>query len=275
MQAPSSYTMASFAVEEEVKVAKQVEFDAVVGQLMEEGALLEDAVSETLEILEEDGQGLDYLYVYRNESEQRDKDKILKNCQTVEKCGRGEETTVNCTFSFQGLQQAFNDADQLKSKHSWRLAEARGIVVSLVKLLAVKEEEEKDRKSDDSDDSDEEEDEILFMVEVLRMLLMIAEEGSIQARLRAPEKAFSLDEESMNIVLARLDESSDELRVAKPLAQFIKILISQGTNKTLFVDGGGVSNLELTAKMHKKNQELINLCTAAVTMCNNDVELSG
>ena len=51
--------MASFAVEEEVKVAKQVEFDAVVGQLMEEGALLEDAVSETLEILEEDGQDLD------------------------------------------------------------------------------------------------------------------------------------------------------------------------------------------------------------------------
>ncbi len=268
--------MASFAVEEEVKVAKQVEFDAVVGQLMEEGALLEDAVSETLEILEEDGQDLDYLYVYRNESEQREKDKILKNCQTVEKCGRGEETTVNCTFSFQGLQQAFNDADQLKSKHSWRLAEARGIVMSLVKLLAVKEEEEKDKDNDDSDGSDdEEEDEILFMVEVLRMLLMIAEEGSIQARLRAPEKAFSLDEESMNIVLARLDESSDELRVAKPLAQFIKILVSQGTNKTLFVDGGGVSNLELTAKMHKKNQELIDLCTAAVTSCNSDVGLSG
>ena len=271
--------MASFAIEEEVKVAKQVEFDALVGQLMEEGALLEDAVSETLEILEEDGQSIDYLYVYRNEDERREKDKILKNCQTVEKTGRGEETTVNCIFAFQGLQQAFTDSNQMKAKNSWRMAESRGIVVSLVKLLAVRDEDEEDKDSDSdaSDDSDDrDEDEILFVVDTLKMLLMVAEEGSKQARLRAPEKAFSLDEESMKLVLARLDESQDELRIAKPLTTFIKILISQATNKALFIEGGGVGALELTCKMHKKNPDLLALCTSAVDMCNRDVvELSG
>ena len=190
--------MASFAVEEEVKLAKQVEFDALVGQLMEEGALLEDAVSETLEILEEDGQCIDYLYVYRNESEQREKEKVLKNCQTIEKTGRGEETTVNCLFAFQGLQQAFKDSNQVKAKNSWRLAESRGIVVSLVKLLAVRDKDEErgsdsdasDNSNGEDEDEDEDEDEILFVVDTLKMLLMVAEEEASR-RDCAPQRGLS------------------------------------------------------------------------------------
>ena len=267
--------MASFAnTESEVRWAKQVEFDALIEQLMEEGATLEEACNETLEILEEDGQARDFLYEYRTEEERNHKNKVLKNCQTLEKTTRDEESPVNCHFAYQGLKQAFRDDDQYKSKYSWRLAEGRGIVSTLVKLLAVRDQDwkEKDKNSDDSDDSeDEEEDEILFVQSTLEMIIMIATEGSKQARLRLPEKAFSLDEESIKIVLARLEESQYEIRIVKPLVAFIKILISQTTNREYFCEGGVVEAIELTQKMHKKNADLIDICANVVTMCTIDV----
>ena len=43
--------------------------------------------------------------------------------------------------------------------------------------------------------------------------LIFAEEGSKQNRLKSPERLFSLDEESMGHVLARLDKHQDESRV--------------------------------------------------------------
>ena len=68
----------------EPKFARQVEFDALISQITEEGSLLEDACAEVVEILQEDDQDLSYLYVYSTEEEKKDKESLMKNVQTIE-----------------------------------------------------------------------------------------------------------------------------------------------------------------------------------------------
>lgn len=261
----------------EPKFARQVEFDALISQITEEGSLLEDACAEVVEILQEDDQDLSYLYVYSTEEEKKDKESLMKNVQTIEKASKEEETPVNCLFAFQGLKQVLMCEDKKKAVSSWRLCEGRSIVKSLVKILGLVKDEEGDGGGDSDEDSDVdlEEDETVFMVNTLAVLSLFAEEGSKQNRLKSPERLFSLDEESMGHVLARLDKHQDESRVAIPLLSFILVLMSQTGNKTAFIDGGGVANIELTLKMHKKNTQLKSVGEKILTSLSEDVTLSG
>lgn len=258
------------------KVARQVEFDALVSQLMEEGSVLEDAVAETIEILQEDDQDLSLLYVYRTEEEKKEKEKLVGILQTIEKTSKDEDTPVNCIFAFQGLKQVLMREDK-KQAPQWRICEGRGIVRTLVKLLGVKEGKVESSDSDEDSDIDEDEDEIVFMVNALQMLALFSEEGCKQNRLRSPERAFSLDEESMGCVLARLEKHQDESRVAVPLLSFILVLLSQSNNKDLFVEGSGVVAVELTQKMHKKTSchaEINSIGEKILSVC-SDVTFSG
>ena len=260
----------------EPKYARQVEFDALIAQITEEGSTLDDAAKEALEILQADDQDLSYLYVYFTEEEKRDKEALMKNVQTIEKASREEETPVNCLFSFQGLKQVLMCEDKKKAISSWRLCEGRSIVKSLVRILGLVKADDDDKSDSDEDsDVDEDEDEIMFMVNTLAILSLFAEEGSKQNRLRSPERLFSLDEESMGYVLARLDKHQDESRVAIPLLSFILVLMSQTENKASFIAGGGVANIELTLKMHKKNAELKAIGERVLTTLSDDVTLSG
>lgn len=262
-------------VSESGKVARQVEFDALVSQLMEEGSLLEDAVAETIDILQEDEQDLNYLYIYRSEEEKKDKENLVRILQTMEKTARGEDTQVNCLFSFQGLKQALMCEDKQQATFHWRMSEGRGIVRTLVKLLGVNDEKDDSSDNDEDSDVDEDEDEIVFVLNALQMLSLLSKEGCKQNYLRSPERAFSLDQESMGCVLARLDKHQDESRVAVPLLSFILVLLSQNSNKILFVEGRGVGLVEFTLKLNKKNAEIASIGEKILSICAEEISFSG
>ena len=65
--------------------------------MYEQGLLLEDAVAETLQMLEgERDMGL--LFVYKTQDEKSDKDKLLTQCKTIERTANGEVSM--CVYTY-------------------------------------------------------------------------------------------------------------------------------------------------------------------------------
>ena len=256
--------MAAFG-EEGVKVARQIEFDTLCGGLVEEGILLEDAVEETLGMLEgERDMGL--LFVYRTQDEKNDKDKLMTQCKTIERTAAGEETDVNCLFAYQGLKSTLSGDEGTRAL---RFVEGRNLIKTLIKACNVKEgegeESEDEMEEEDSDGEDPEEDRIYFLENTLEVLESLLSSEFYQPR----PVCIGLSEEEMGMVYARLEKDQDEPRVATKLLSVLNYLINPavgGTddNKAFFSALGGASSLDVTAKCNKKNAIVQKHCSELI-----------
>jgi hypothetical protein len=86
-----SRRMAAFG---EMKYAKQVEFDTIVSEIIEEGSRVEDAVEEAKETFSSSGYDLSSLYLYDNETELRDKLAVEGNFKLMEETAAMEEDSM-------------------------------------------------------------------------------------------------------------------------------------------------------------------------------------
>lgn len=246
-----------------LRLLPQKVFDAMVVEVKDStpGATLLEAVEEAKAVFEEE-YALDGLFLYVDEAGLQVKQKLEQNVSTVEKCALGQETRVNCRFSFQGLSQTLGaPAAAAVQRSSWRLVEARKLVHSLVKLLAVGEGEGEDAaekgkdngEDDDDDDEDEEEDRILFFVAVLDLILFLA--NGAPTHFFSPETAFQLPPELVELIISRLDESMSEARLCEKIIDLLTVLLSQPVNKAAFAERG-VAVLTLSKKFNAKNAAL-------------------
>jgi hypothetical protein len=234
------------------KLLPQKVFDAMVIEIRDSspGMTLLESVQEAKGTFEEDF-SLEGLWIYENEDEFKEKEKLEKNLACAEKTAAGTETRVNCSFAFQGIMQA------LVSAKAWRLIEARRLPHSLIQLLQKGQDEDSDaevEKSDGEDDGeDEENDRIVFFSSVLDVLLHLASGGS--SRFLSAEGAFTLSDEQMQVITSRLDQSMSEKRCVSRIITLLRVILSQPANKAAFAETG-VPVLTLTRKFHAKDAEL-------------------
>jgi hypothetical protein len=200
-------------------IARQVDFDAVVKDLIESNGLsLEDAAAEANEIFasEYDTSG---LFIYRTTDELNEKQKMETRLKTIDAASRGTETFVNASFALQGIQQLLGrNIDNGITRGSWKLVESRRLLPSLVRMLAINNEDEKsDARAaaveDDSDGEDEDEEKILQTLTVLENAMFVAGNAMSNPSLfRDAASMLSLEEDLVGIVYARLDEDIAEAR---------------------------------------------------------------
>jgi hypothetical protein len=205
----------------ENRAARQVDFDGLVKIYVNDGAVLEDAVTEALESLTETGFHFDSVYVYRNDAEKELKDHIESRIATIEKAAAGTDSFVNANFAMQGILQC------LEQKRSESIVEqvaillhSRSAVRTALNLIpAVKDDDEedagKDNGEDDDSDEDEDEENALVTVSVLDFIIKIANvEFEIEAAMRLRLQMFLLEEADLGRIVSRLEEDVCEPRYA-------------------------------------------------------------
>jgi hypothetical protein len=247
-------------------VARQVDYDAFTKDLMDSNGLsIEEAAEEAIETFstEYDTVG---LFLYRNKREYDEKVKVETRCKTIENASKGIDSFINANFAFQGLIKILKDSDNNVKQGIWHMFESRGLLGSLIQLLAVNEREENENEktplgevdSDDSDEEDEDEAKILQTVAVLEFSLLIIQTALTSPQyLRSIETFCFLDEMKVQIVRNRFDEDVAEKRVVEKMIDFLSILLNFEQNKIAFKEASGVDVLDLSVKMHKKNTDLV------------------
>ena len=91
---------------------RQIDYDHLIGELLNEGYSLEDAVSEANEIFEDGGFDLAKIFQYTTLKEKETKEALERNLLTVENAAVEKDTILNASFAFQGLRQALKGADE-------------------------------------------------------------------------------------------------------------------------------------------------------------------
>jgi len=196
------------------KLARQVDFDQIVREIVQSGGSWDDAAAEAIETFTESNYDLSALFIYTNKAEYEEKEQVEKRCRTIEDVGVGKATMVNMIFALQGLTQKINSSPEL-AKKSIRLLESRGVLNSLLKALQTlqksdddEEDEENSHGEEDSDDEDE--NKVLQKVEIWNFILYLL---SLSPNFYFNfEGSLTLTEEGVAIVMKALDEDSDELR---------------------------------------------------------------
>jgi hypothetical protein len=164
-------------LESQIPIARQVDFDAFVKDLMDSNALsIEDAAEEAVETFSSD-YDISGLFIYRNKREFDEKVKVETRCKTIEKAGKGTDTFINANFAFQGLIKLLKDSDENVKEGMWHMFNSKRIVNSLIQLLIVQKTDDKKEEigeiDSDSDEEDEDEAKVLQTVAVLDFLIFI------------------------------------------------------------------------------------------------------
>jgi hypothetical protein len=198
------------------RVAKQLEFDHIVKEIIQSGNDWSEAVQEALETFQDSNYDITSLYLYTNKLEYEEKEKVEKRCRTIEDVLQGKDSVVNLTFALQGLSQTIK-CNNNNSVGTIKLTEYRKIVHNLIRILSqlCKEDDDEDNDAEgnshgEGDDSDEENDEnkILQKIIILDFLLFYL---TISPTLfRRYEELLLLDEALAQDVLKLIDGTSDQ-----------------------------------------------------------------
>lgn len=237
-------------------LARQIEYDFTVDDLISSGSTVEDAIEEANVLFNEE-YDTRLLYMFRNANDIKLKQQLQDKIDTIEANG---DNPVAITFALSGMMQMLSSSDSHTSNMTWKLIEAKKLPQSVVRVLRqykVKEDEEDIVDKDSDDDEDEEENNILQILNILDFLLYVAMEGvKVPDRLYNPSELFSLDEEAIAILYQRLDEYIDNINIVEKLVDFFSVLLYQETNRALFLGLGITELLQLTGKMHKNHANL-------------------
>lgn len=246
------------------KLARQIEFDGFVQELLNEGSTMEIATSEAIELFSSEFD-LSMVFVYQNTQEATVKYRIESFCNVIEAAATNKETFVNASFALQGLLQTLMDkkTGQLPiNLMAWRFCEARRLPALLVGLLhstapTSDEEETEDRAAceDDSDNDDDNDDHVQQAKIILDSFIQLAEQGI--GKFLSPEALFTLDEECIRILCTRLDDDAHESIIVNRIVSVLSIILSQDYNRQVFLSMEGPSLLSLVQKMYKSNAELV------------------
>jgi hypothetical protein len=253
-------------------ILKQIDFDSLYKEIIEDGMTsFQDAILETVETYQEDCD-ISYIFIYQNNEELEEKEKMENRLLTIENASIQKETYVNAFFCISGIKKILSgDISDNITIMSWKLCESRMINEPLIKLLKVdnNDEDEDDiiGEDTDSDEEDKEQDRLDQISNILDFLIFLCLDGSkITNRLNSVEKFLCCSLESIQIINERLDDDMAELDIVIRIVDFLSIILSIEQNREFFISCEGRENLNLCAKMHKKNIQLVDKISSLVQL---------
>ena len=192
------------------QLAKQLEFDHIVKEVLESGSDWSEAVQEAIETFQESNYDLGALYIYTSKLEFEEKERVEVRCRTIDNVTQGKDTVVNLNFALQGLSQTIK-CNNNNSKGTILMCESKKVPLKLIQVLSdlckEDDEEENSNGEEDSDEDDKEEDLIMQKVTVLNFLLFFLSQPT--TAFRRYDELLLLDESLTQAVLRIIDGTSD------------------------------------------------------------------
>jgi hypothetical protein len=201
-------------------LARQVEYDHLVSELVATGQSWEDAIEETNATFIDSNYNLASLFRYRNQEEFEMKRKVESAVQELERIANGIPT-VNFVFALQGLVrnlQATQSSYEVVRIGTIRILERKSvfhIVLQALQALGKSDEEEEDEENSNGEDDDDEKDEIeenkvlskLHLLSFLEILLDISPDCFLDYN-----SLFSMHEDEASLLKQLLDDDCGEAR---------------------------------------------------------------
>ncbi|RYH29863.1 hypothetical protein EON65_07090 [archaeon] len=211
--------------------ARQVDFDQIVRELLEEGQhSWGEAVREAQETFVEGNYDVSTLFLYQNKEEYDIKHQMEARYRILEDVSMGKDSFVNMTFGLQGILQTLRSHPpashiQRGCKRMFEQRQGFHIVLAIFKRISNEStaaDEEGDGKSNaedkDTDSSGDENDaddythyRLLLLDAILTLLHGEFTPGQ-KSSFRDVEAFLSLTEEESKFVVSLLDDISDEDR---------------------------------------------------------------
>lgn len=197
----------------------QLNFDKLVSEYSKDAAI-DDAILEAIESLKEANIPSDGIFLYSNQIELGEKQKMDSRCVTIENASKLNESFVNANFAMQGIKQILcGSPEDSVTIGSWKLIQNRRLFQNVLKLIPAPSgddtEDQKDMNiglthfniilewfcknisydlliiidEDDDDEDDEEEDKILTTVQPLEFLIMLIRQG-----VNVPNRIFNFEQ---------------------------------------------------------------------------------
>lgn len=151
------------------KILSQKDFDTFFQEALDEGNSYEEAAEDTVEMFEEAGYDLSFIWMCRSAEEVEEKVIVERNIDQVQRSARGEDTYLNASFSLAKLRQVCRNKTKPEDTGIWRMFCVQKFLETLVQLLALPIEE------DEEDDEDVEEDIVSDYLDKLRLVLELLE----------------------------------------------------------------------------------------------------
>ena len=126
----------------------QANFDKLVSEYSKETSI-EDAVLEAIESLKDANIPSDSIFLYSNQTELGEKQKMDSRCITIENASKLNESFVNANFAMQGIKQILcGSPEDSVTIGSWKLIQSRKLFQTVLRLIPHP-------SGDDSDDQED------------------------------------------------------------------------------------------------------------------------
>eukprot|EP01031_Cornospumella_fuschlensis_P025775 gene25775-31125_t len=259
-----------------MKPARQVDFDQVVRDLLEEGQhSFAEAVQEAHETFVEGDYDVSTLFVYQNKEEYDIKQQMEARYRILEDVSMGKDSFVNMIFGLQGILQTLRSHPptshiQRGCKRMFENRQGFHVILAIFKRIseessAAEEEgdgksnaEDKDAESsDDENDADDYTHYRLLLLDALLTLLHGEFVPGQKSSFRDIEAFLSLTEDEGKYVVSLLDDISDEDRLVAGFLELLDKLVKVPGNVPLLNDASLAATLDLVKKLHKNKTPLL------------------
>jgi hypothetical protein len=201
-----------------MKRARQPDFDQIVKDCIEQGASVEEACSEAVETFEESNYDMSGLFLYRNEEEMQEKDRIESRCKTIESVITNYSYVVNMIFALQGLSQIIKKEETARSSlmvNALHLMEFRKMFTKCISVLATLLEDDSNREEEEVDEDEEykrkeDENRLLQKIELFDfMKALLLKESSLFHNV---EEFYQLTADNVTSFVETLEENQKDRR---------------------------------------------------------------
>lgn len=138
--------------------AKQADFDMMVEDFIKQQTPLHEACIDAIETLTRSNYDLSNLYLYHNEEEYQEKQRIENRCKTIESILSNSSYLMNLSFAIKGLVHVFedgaNEEEITRRRHAIRLIETRKLFSILLSVLRALSESHDDEDGEDEDEGE-------------------------------------------------------------------------------------------------------------------------
>lgn len=178
---------------------------------------VDEAIVEAKDCMCELTADLSTVFLYENQNEMLEKEKMVGRCITVEKCSKKQESFVNANFAMQGIKQLLsgNPIDRV-TVGCWKLIEARGLFQTILDIIPTPDaygDVENMKCSEEGDDDDDDDDTELKITMSLQFLCLLYRLGlSIPERIHNPQIMYEITTERMQSLCESCENEITEPR---------------------------------------------------------------
>lgn len=188
-------------------LARQAEYDALMKEMISEGASVEEASAEAHDVFTSSGYDLSGLYVYNSVQDMKDKEQVDLKFKTLEDKA-ALANYVNSYVAIKGLEKALASETPV-SKGILKLAESRKLLSSILRILAMTT-EEVEEEEEDEDDEDADENRVSTKITLIEFATLLMHKG--KTAFIDFEQSSTLAEDAVAMLCTLTEQVSDEPR---------------------------------------------------------------